>query len=269
MKQLKNISLKTPVLFSIMIVLAGTILTCSIPLNRLFLLYATEQIAGFLEGIILQTVVGILLVVLSIKLGNSIICGYKETKYWKKIWVYWPIIILILLQSTNIFDSNMKFDTAHPIKILLFVVVYLTTGLFEEALTRGLVLPVMLQRWGNSKRGIYQSVFLSSLLFGFLHIYSYIIGRLTLLGCLNQIIYAFLIGAFFAACVIRTKSIWFGMLMHGIFDIVFSLNEITIGWKPTISTATFASIMGTLILFIPFFLYALFILRKESQCAGQ
>lgn len=256
------LSEKYPLIFSFIILVFGIVTTCFIPLKQVFLLVTSDQIAGFLEGIVLQGSVGTFLVVLAFRLEYHQIIGYSDLKFRKKLWIYWPMVVLILLQASNLFDPKMNYDIAHPEKILLFVMAYLTTGLFEEAMMRGIILPSLLKKWGKSRKGIYGSVLVSGVLFGLIHIYSFSIGRLTFLSCMNQILYACFIGTFYAVCVLRTKSIWCAIVLHGLFDIVFSLDEITVGWKPVEQSFSASAFMGTMIFFLPIFLYALFMLRK-------
>ncbi|WP_198283747.1 CPBP family intramembrane glutamic endopeptidase [Clostridium cellulovorans] len=84
---------------------------------------------------------------------------------------------------------------------------YLSTGLFEEVLCRGVILTVMLRKWGNSKVGIYLSVITSSLIFGTAHIANFLSNRSLLLATVTQITFAFFIGVFFATCFLRNKTI--------------------------------------------------------------
>jgi membrane protease YdiL (CAAX protease family) len=233
----------------------------SIPLEKLFISYITSQTAGYIGGFLLQSVAGVFLAWLTYQFGFSQVAGYNRLKSWQRVWLIWPLLLLILLQATNIFDPHMKFVN-DPLKIIFFILVYLSTGLFEESLNRGFILPVLLRKWGNSRKGIYIAVIFSSALFGLSHINNYLYGRMTILACLNQLVYATIIGIFLAVCVLRIKSIWLAMLLHGFFDIVFSIEELTVGWEPVMQTATMSNIVGTLLLFTPFLLYALFILRK-------
>lgn len=143
-------------------------------------------------------------------------CGFIRIGYCKQWWLFWPIIIIILLQGSNLF-GDINIDKSDPIKILLFILFYLTTGFFEEALMRGVVLQALLKKWASSRKGIYFAVIISSLIFGLTHIVNYFMHRETLGGCLNQMIYATFIGVFFAACVLRTQSITMAMFFHGLF----------------------------------------------------
>lgn len=261
MNKVKDFAFKRPILFSIIIFVVTDGVT-NLPLDKLFLPFFLSQTSGYIAGAILQSIMTALLVVLSLNFGFARICGLTGIKSWKQCWLYWPLVLFILLQGSNLFDPKMNFDKSNPIKIVFFVIVYLSSGLFEEALIRGTVLGVLLKKWVSRKKGIYLAVIISSLIFGLGHIENYFMQRETLGVCLDQIMYAVFIGVFMAACTLRTKSLWLAMLFHGLFDVVFSLEEITVGWKPTLNYISLPSVLLSIVFFLPFLIYGLFILRK-------
>lgn len=117
---------------------------------------------------------------------------------------------------------------------------------------------------GNTRKGIYlAAVIVSSGLFGVLHIINLFMNRLTLLATVTQTIYALFFGVFFAACLLRTNSIWPVIVFHAIFDICGDLNAIAIGGNfGQIHQTTWNDAITTVIITLPLFIYGLFILRK-------
>lgn len=174
--------------------------------------------------------------------------------------------LFILLNASDMITGTIKIDITRPLVILAFVMVYLSTGLFEEVLFRGLVFPLMIKKWGRKRSGCYMAMILSSMLFGILHLVHYFLGDSSLIATIAQIIYATFIGVFFAACVIRNYSIYPAIMLHGIFDITGSLKEIAVGGgiNRYISMSLEEAIICVIIT-LPLFVYGIFIVRKEFE----
>jgi membrane protease YdiL (CAAX protease family) len=179
----------------------------------------------------------------------------------------WPLAILTLLNSESLFSGNLVIDTSRPGLIVLYVARNLAIGFCEEVMGRGVVLAVMLRKWGQSRRGIYRAVMVSSALFGVAHIFNLLAGRLPPLASLTQIIYSFVFGVAFAACFLRNNSIWPVVVIHAAIDIGGGLRHIAVGGAEKIGVAntTWAEVAASLIVSLPLLLYSLFILRKTES----
>lgn len=178
----------------------------------------------------------------------------------------WPIFLFILLNASDMLTGEIKIDVTRPVVILAFVIVYLSTGLFEEILCRGLVFSLIISKWGRKRSGCYMAMILSSILFGMLHFIHYFLGNASLIATISQVIYATFIGVFFAASVIRNQSIYPAIILHGIVDIAGSLGEISVGGgiNKRYITMSLEGAVICVIIALPLFLYGLFIVRKEE-----
>lgn len=96
--------------------------------------------------------------------------------------------------------------------ILLITLLSLFVGIAEEGLFRGLILNILLPK------GIWRAVFLSSLLFGSVHLLNVFVG-FPLTGALIQVISALGFGMFLAALRLRTNSLRPGIIAHTIWDL--------------------------------------------------
>lgn len=264
MKQGVKYILDRPLLFSIGIIFVAIALTF-VPLAPLIKEICGEQLAAYIEGIIEQTAVSIVLIILLKKLGLLDEAGFKSKI--KDLWVVWPMVLFILLSASNFLAGSIKIDVTRPLVIALFVVLNLSTGLFEETLCRGVVLTTMLNKWGRTKGGCYLSVLLSSLLFGMAHFVHLILGDASLLAVVTQVIYATFIGVFFCGCVIRCKCIYPVMIFHGMINMASSLNEIAVngGINKGYGTMPIEVAITLVAMVLPFMLYGLFIIRKEFR----
>ncbi len=262
MNRLKAFTVQYPVIFSIIISILFTALT-EIRLEPFFVNFMDVQSAAYITITIEQTLSGIMLVVLLRGLGLLKYAGFTKPEEWKQLWLVWPILVLALLNGMSFFDGTLVIDISKPRLILLYILLNLSVGSVEEVLCRGTILTVIMQKWGLTKKGIYLSVIISSLLFGLLHITNFIVERSDLLKTVTQIIYALFFGVFFSACLLRNNSIWPAIITHAVFDTFGCLNEIALGGSfGEVRQTTLEDALISIVLTLPLCLYGLFILRK-------
>lgn len=260
MRSFKEIIFKYPVISSIIISSILISLTF-IPLDSIMPSTMDSQLADYLGGITKQVLVSIILIIMLKKLSLFHKCRFSFSL--KDTYLIWPIALYCILSFINIFTGEIIIDTSRPFVIVGFILVYLSTGLFEEILCRGLIFSLIDFKWG--KRGYILPVILSSLLFGASHFIHYFLGDASAVASIAQVIYATFIGVFFAAIVIRRESIYPAIIWHGIFDIAFDLKEIAVGggiFKGYMDMSIEQAIKCDIIM-LPLFVYGLSIIRNE------
>ncbi len=265
MNRLKLFAFQSPFFISIIVIAIFTILTEAINLEPFFSKYLDQQSAAYLGGTIVQGLSSVVLIIIIAGLGLLRNAGFTKPKEWKKLWLVWPIIILSILAGWSLFDGTLKIDLSKPLVIILYLLVYLSTGFYEEILCRGFMLTVMIRKWGNTKRGIYLAALTSSMIFGLLHIVSLFVGRISLMASITQVLYTAFVGVFFVACVLRNNSIWPAIIFHAIFNICSDLNAIAVGGsfgQVSNTNSTLADALSSIVVFLPLLVYGLFILRK-------
>ena len=255
----------SPAVFSMLVILAAGLLT-EIPLHTVLAPLVGNPDAGLWEASIGHTVTGLLLVGLLVKLGLFRRAGFTPPGQWRTLWLVWPLVILTLLNFESLFDGSLVIDTPRPGLIVLYVFRNLAIGFCEEVMGRGVVLSVMLRKWGNTRRGIYRAVLASGALFGAAHVFNLLVGRMPPLANLTQIVYSFVFGIAFAACFLRINSIWPVVVLHAAVNIGGGLRHIAVGGTDQIALAnsTWMEVAATLIVSLPLLTYSLFILRKTS-----
>ncbi len=265
MNKIKSLAYEKPVLFSIVVIMLAAVLT-EIPLKSGFPEFQDQQSLEYLFGTLEQTLVGIGLIVLLHYLGLFDQVGFNSPVKWKSVWLGWPMLIMAAINALPLLEGNLVIDTSKPIHIILYTLLFLSTGFLEETLFRGTVLFIMLRKWGNTRMGIYLTVIGSNMLFGFTHLVNLFQHRYTLLASLTQICFAMFFGVFFAACMLRNKSIWPVIILHMLVNFCGNLEEISVGGG--ISTAPYSVTLGdalsSLLVTFPLLLYGLFLLRKEK-----
>src|SRR5947209_2908844 len=95
--------------------------------------------------------------------------------------------------------------------LLLFLAAASFVGFVEETYFRGMMLRVLL------RRGPWQAVIISSLLFGIMHLLN-VAGGANLVATLLQVVYAVAIGLMYAALALRTRTILPLIVIHGLTD---------------------------------------------------
>lgn len=168
------------------------------------------------------------------------------------------------------FEINLEFVISNPFVFTLYFFAFLSTGFFEEILFRGLGFNLINAKLGTTVKGFYFSVFISNFIFGFSHIVHLLDGTMPLVNFLNQLIYATIIGIFFTALYLRCNTLWVPILLHGLFDVPGCTSYLSITSpqlyiqsliEPPMSGVDF---IGNLIIFIPFLIWGLFLLRRAT-----
>ncbi len=149
------------------------------------------------------------------------------------------ILILAFILGMFIFIPgvlNYGFSTDLLIKELSYFVFCITIGLFEESLFRGVVFQGILSKTGKTIKGIWVAIITSSIIFGAVHVYTYVIGgSYDLTGIIESIgktLQTGAIGVLLAAIYLKTKNLWAIALVHTLNDfflmqaVMFSSNTL-------------------------------------------
>ncbi len=138
--------------------------------------------------------------------------------------------------------------TAAPIDLLLLAFQSLSVGLFEEMTFRGFLFPLVLQKFRG--RPPFLPVIASSALFAAVHLVNLFDG-MSPAAVLLQTGYSFLIGGMCAVVLLKTRCIWFCVLLHAVYNcggtLIPTLGSGTV-WDP--ATVTITAILGIIVLLI-------------------
>lgn len=118
----------------------------------------------------------------------------------------------------------------------------LLVGLCEEFLCRGWLLNEFLERYGDTKKGVWYSIIISGLIFGLIHLGNFFHGQ-DLVSTVTQIMNASAIGVVFGLIYYKTKNIWSVIVLHGLWDFSLFLGDVA---PITEASETFSSfsVMG-------------------------
>lgn len=121
----------------------------------------------------------------------------------------------------------------------------LSIGLIEEAGIRGVLLPLVYEKWNGRKHAYFKAAIISSLIFGCMHLnwsVRYLLEYSNLpmeylLGNLYQVCYTFCFGIFASGVTIYTRSIVPMVFWHGVVDFSAFIPD---GLYPTVNINYFS-----------------------------
>ncbi len=126
----------------------------------------------------------------------------------------------------------LMFGVMAPFKFNPFVILNLTIGCFligvaEEFLCRGWLLNEFLERYGDSKKGVWFSIIISGIIFGLMHLGNiYTMGQ-DIPSTISQALSAAGTGIFLGLIYYKTKNIWSVIFLHGFWDFSIFLSDIS------------------------------------------
>lgn len=131
----------------------------------------------------------------------------------------WLPCMLIAINNFPLipFFSREAIIVAKSWEIIMYALVCICVGMFEELAFRGCIFTLILQRRGKRVVDVFWSVVISSAIFGCIHLVN-IFFNANPLATLLQIGYSFLIGAMCSVILIRTGSVWYCVILHAVYN---------------------------------------------------
>ncbi|GHA56346.1 CPBP family intramembrane glutamic endopeptidase [Pontibacter akesuensis] len=157
-------------------------------------------------------------------------------------------LLLLLAVAVILFLSYSSYEfylAAAPSMVLLFGVAQALVGILEELLFRGIVFPLMILHYANKKQPISKAIWVSSLLFGAVHLVGLIRHPENFWSVINTIIFAIGIGFFFACLLLKTKNILVPIFLHFLVDFTNGASALS-GVEAVSSNPTTTTIVLTL-----------------------
>lgn len=218
-----------------------------------------------------ELVASLLLFLVFIILKKTNVIFKSKFSLRETIFVIVPFVLYIFYIGSTLLLVNV-FQEAPLIDIndaLCLILLYLFVGVFEEFLIRGLSLNILLEKFGNNKKGIWLSVVISSVLFGLIHFVNLTTGA-SFQGVLIQVIAASFLGIYLSALYLRSGSVWTTAILHGIYDLAASIPNLfdteefvdsATQYGEAISNYNWISVLFSFV----FVLGAIFLLRNKKM----
>ncbi|MBQ8658338.1 MAG: CPBP family intramembrane metalloprotease [Clostridia bacterium] len=154
-------------------------------------------------------------------------------------------------------------DAGH---FLLFGLYCLFVGVFEELIFRGIVFQLLCERFSKDKRGLLKTYFLSSVLFGCMHLLNLFAGA-GIGQTLLQVGYSTLTGGLFAFALLKTKNILIPAATHALYNfcgLLFTA-ELGLGSGSVIDLPTALVMLIVSLIISVFVLYKTFTYPEEER----
>lgn len=139
--------------------------------------------------------------------------------------------VLFIMENGYLDYQQLKFSG--PFTLLLAMLVYVAVGLTEEVCCRGILLLIWQKFFQKHKHTKMKAALISSILFGAVHLINLANGFTVsnIIYTFSQIFFAAMYGMFFAAIMIKTKSLWFCALSHGMIDLAANITYLFVPMK--------------------------------------
>ena len=173
-----------------------------------------------------ELIVCVLMIPVLLIFGNAYIFSRKPIPLKERIKFYLPFLIELIILFVFRFIASGGLQVFNAKEFFSFVFLYGLVGIYEELLCRGWLLTEFLERFGKNRKGILFSLFVSSLIFGLMHITNIITMGQDVAGTFVQIIMAVFMGFGLGATYIKTKNIWTPIFLHGFYDLAISLMDV-------------------------------------------
>lgn len=193
--------------------------------------------------VISEAVLASLVLIVMLLFKNSYVFTQKHEKFTKGLFygLYYIIGIVIFMLLYGIALGGFK----GGLSIINLAVGCFFVGVAEEFLCRGWLLNEFLERFGDTKKGVWYSIVISGVIFGLIHL-----GNIYTMGqdvptTIMQVISAAGTGIVFGLIYYKTKNIWSVIILHGLWDFSLFLMQIA-PVTSTLETISGFSIIGSL-----------------------
>ena len=136
----------------------------------------------------------------------------------KKLLLFLPCMAVAINNFPFItFITGEAYINSEALHVVLYALLCLCVGYFEEMAFRGCIFSVILQRRGKRLIDVFISIVLSSVVFGAIHVLNLFAGA-SPLSVILQIGYSFLIGGMCSIILIKTSNIWYCVVIHAVYN---------------------------------------------------
>ena len=166
-----------------------------------------------------------------------LIAGKEAFQWTKKSGRYallrgeYPLLVSLYFSVNSLMGGTWIIKNNILIIFIVYLLFSFSIGIFEEGLFRGIIMNGFVKIMPKTKAGLYWAVIISSFIFGFVHVMSYIpyieINPLSIfVQMISKIINAGALGMLLATIYLKTKNIWTCVTIHALNDFFTFFREI-------------------------------------------
>lgn len=196
-----------------------------------------DSVVNYPQGklVISETILAIMVLIVMLLFKNSYVFTQKKESI--KTGLFYGIFYLIgAVLFTVLFGLGLIGKVSLNALFNVFIGALLV-GVCEEFLCRGWLLNEFLERYGDTKKGVWYSIIISGVIFGLIHLGNFFNGQ-DLVSTVTQILNASATGIILGLIYYKTKNIWSVIVLHGLWDFSLFLGELS---PITSATETFNS----------------------------
>lgn len=195
--------------------------------------------------------------------GYKKIFKEKRIGFGKGLIVAGYLVVIAVYTLIVQFVVSMKSDLSPVFSIIIFILCMVSIGVTEEFAFRGVVANLIFDKYGKDRAGVWFSVILSGVVFGFMHFSNAVGGVIAFKGVLVQVISAAFLGMLLTAIYFRTRNIWLLVFLHAFVDFA-SLIGTGIFTNGTLQGTISGYSMIQVFSVIPYTIVILVLLRKKK-----
>ena len=249
-----------PILFKVLFALLAVVL-CAFELMPSGV-FADALTARLVKITVTRFCGGAIFLILTLKLKYRVFGG-REKRLWHGALICFPALLVVVnnLPIIGLVSGNATVERVDL--IWLFVLECIAIGFYEELAFRGFVFPLIMEKTGTSRKGIFLATIYSGAVFGLMHLVNLLEGA-GIGSVVLQIGYSFLIGAMCSVVLVKTRNVWICVVLHAIYDFCgFLIPELGQGiiWDT-------ATVVITTVLAVVTFVYMLCIFFKTDLSAA-
>lgn len=164
----------------------------------------------------------------------------------------------VFINLLNLAGKPLSIKLPYGIFLCLFQAAY--TGILEETAFRGLIIPVMIKKWGRYPHYRLYTILACSAVFGLFHLLNLQSGK-SLFDVVMQVCYAACTGCVFAAVFLRTRNLTGIITAHALVDFTGYLN----GEQTASSSLTPAAAVITFLLCALCIVWTVYLTKKDHR----
>lgn len=185
-----------------------------------------DSVVNFPQGrlVITEAILASMVLIVMLLFKNSYVFTQKKEPIKKGIF-YGRFYVIGIVLFTIMYGS-MAIGSASIHSLFNVFVGALLVGICEEFLCRGWLLNEFLERYGDTKKGVWYSIILSGIIFGLIHLGNFFNGQ-ALATTITQVLNASATGIIWGLIYYKTKNIWSVIILHGLWDFSLFLGELS------------------------------------------
>ncbi|HUM68227.1 MAG TPA: CPBP family intramembrane metalloprotease [Chloroflexota bacterium] len=257
MNKINSLAAQRPLLFGV-VVTSVFVLMVLISAIVVGLIWPAETPGWFIGSTIGRLFSTFILLVALSGLGWLRSAGFTRLGRWQMWLSSLLALAYAIVASAYAMTGTLDFNLSDATWTGLVTVFLLAHAFLEEATFRGLILHGFVRTWGSTNRGLVQSVLVSALYFGGMHLI-YLTGE-PLSVVFWRMVTASLLGILFAALVLRGSSIYPAVFLHGFLNLGGYLNLTSNAVE-----GTTASWLRLSLFILPLALYGFYFLHDLSR----